>query len=218
LLAALNEEEGIGITINELKQYLPQSEILVVDGNSQDETVTIAERLGATILRQEGKGKGDAIGFAIKHVAHNYDYVVLIDADYTYPAAYIPEMVDILEENPEIGMVCGNRFNCHLELGAMKDIFYVGNKIISFTHNLMNGVNLLDPLTGLRVIRWKIIKNMIPKSAGFDIEVELNHHVERKGFTIKEIDIPYRTRAGEKKLKMRHGFTILKRILRESLY
>jgi hypothetical protein len=42
--------------------------------------------------------------------------------------------------------------------------------------------------------------------------------VERKGFRTVEIPIYYRPRLGEKKLKLRHGVTILKRILAESIY
>ena len=40
------------------------------------------------------------------------------------------------------------------------------------------------------------------KSKGFDIEVELNHRVEREGFGIVEVPIQYRVRLGEKKLKI----------------
>jgi dolichol-phosphate mannosyltransferase len=75
-----------------------------------------------------------------------------------------------------------------------------------------------DPLTGLRVIRGEILRNWKPKSKGFDIEVELNHQVERKGYGIVEVDIPYRRRLGEKKLKLRHGATIVKRIMLEATY
>ncbi|MEM1590224.1 MAG: hypothetical protein QW175_07390, partial [Candidatus Bathyarchaeia archaeon] len=82
----------------------------------------------------------------------------------------------------------------------------------------LNGVNMLDPLTGLRVVRWEIVRDWQPKSKGFDVEVELNHLVERKGYRIIEIPIYYRPRIGEKKLKPKHGFTILKRILLESVY
>jgi hypothetical protein len=66
-------------------------------------------------------------------------------------------------------------------------------------------------------VRWEILKDWRPKSEGFDVEVELNHYVERKGYGILEIPIHYRPRLGEKKLKLRHGFIILKRILAESL-
>jgi len=55
------------------------------------------------------------------------------------------------------------------------------------------------------------------KVSGFNVEVELNHLIEQKGFEIVEIPIYYRPRLGEKKLKPKHGFSILKRILLESI-
>jgi len=218
LVAALNEEAGILLTLAELRCCLSGARFLVVDGHSLDRTVHVAKSQGADVLLQEGKGKGDAIAFGLRNVNRDFDYFVLTDADYTYPAEYIPSMIRVLEENPQVGMVCGNRFNSHLHVGAMRDSFYFGNRLIAFTHNLFNGVTLRDPLTGLRVIRWDIVKDWQPKSAGFDIEVELNHRVERLGFGIREIEIDYRERVGEKKLQLKHGISIVKRILSESIY
>jgi dolichol-phosphate mannosyltransferase len=217
IIAALNEEEGVGLTITELRQCLEKPWVLVVDGNSRDRTVEIAKNLDADVIYQEGKGKGDAIACAIRQANVDIDYAVFTDADYTYPAEYVPRMIKLLEENPEVGMVCGNRFNSHFDLKEMHNMFYVGNRLLAFTHNMLNGVAMRDPLTGLRVVRWKILKNWAPKSKGFDVEVELNHHVERQGYGIMEIPIPYRPRLGEKKLKPRHGFTILRRIMGEAL-
>jgi glycosyltransferase involved in cell wall biosynthesis len=218
IIAALNEEEGVGLTIAELRQYLEKPWVLVVDGKSSDRTVEIAKNLDVDVIFQEGKGKGDAIACAISQVNVDIDYVVFTDADYTYPAEYVPRMIKILEENPKVGMVCGNRFNSHFDLKEMHNMFYFGNRLLAFTHNMLNGVAMRDPLTGLRVVRWKILKNWTPKSKGFDVEVELNHHVERQGYGIMEIPIPYRPRLGGKKLKLQHGATILKRILLETLY
>ncbi len=217
IVAALNEEEGIGPTLAEIKNCVPVHHLMVVDGRSTDGTAKIAESMGAQVVFQKGTGKGDALGTAIEHLkTFDGKYVVLTDADYTYPAEYLPEMIRILEQNPKIGMVCGNRFNSHLHLDAMKNVFYAGNRLLALSHNLLNGVNLRDPLTGLRVVRWDIVKDWRPKSKGFDIEVELNHLVENKGFGIIEIPIDYRVRLGEKKLKLRHGVSILRRILSES--
>lgn len=213
LLAALNEEEGISHTLMELKQYLNNARFLVVDGCSDDRTVQVAKNFGADVLFQEGKGKGDAIAFALRNVSDDFDYLVLIDADYTYPAKFIPEMINTLESNPQLGMVCGNRFNSHFHVEWMPNIFYVGNRMLALTHNLLNGIDLRDPLTGLRVVRWPILKNWKPRSKEFDIEAEMNYYVERKGFGIKEIDIEYRPRIGEKKLKLKHGIQILKRMI-----
>lgn len=169
-------------------------------------------------LFQKGVGKGDAIATAIGHIENlNVKYVALIDADYTYPAEYLRQMIEILEENPDIGMVCGNRFNSRLNREAMHNVFHIGNRLLSFTHSILNGVDLIDPLTGLRVVRKEILQKWYPQSKGFDIEVELNHLVEKKGYQTVEIPIDYRARLGEKKLSPRHGFTIFKRILTETI-
>lgn len=215
IVAAMDEEEGIGLTLSELKRHLGKPWIIVVDGKSRDRTAEVAKDMDADVLPQEGLGKGDAIAQALKQVDGDVKYVVLTDADYTYPAKYLPHMIEILEKHPKVGMVCGNRFNHHLEVTAMRNTFYMGNRLLAYAHNLLNGVAMRDPLTGLRVIRWEALKDWVPKSKDFDIEVELNHHVERKGYGIKEIDISYRPRLGQKKLQLKHGIVILKRMLLE---
>jgi glycosyltransferase involved in cell wall biosynthesis len=216
VIAALNEEQGIGLTIAELSENLRTQRVLVVDGHSHDRTVEVAKDCGADILYQDGIGKGDAISKALGRLDSNADYVVLTDADYTYPAEYLPEMIEILEKNPEVGMVCGNRFGKKIDTKALRSSFYFGNKLLAFAHNMFNGVGLNDPLTGLRVIRAGILREWTVKSKGFDIEVELNTQVEREGYKTIEVPIKYRQRLGEKKLKMKHGVTILKRILLET--
>lgn len=218
VIAALNEEEGIGPTLEELKRVLNDPYFLVVDGGSIDGTVEIAKKMGADVILQEGKGKGQALGQGIKYLNSNVEYVVLIDADFTYPAEHIPKMIEVLRKNPDVGMVIGNRFSDNLSFKyAMRDIFYIGNRLIAFSQHMFNGIKLSDPLSGLRVVRLEVLKDWTPKSKGFDIEAEMNYHVERKGYRIVEIPIVYRPRLGKKKLRLRHGFTILRRIISESL-
>ncbi|MHA2323981.1 MAG: glycosyltransferase family 2 protein [Promethearchaeota archaeon] len=214
LIPTLNEEWGLGPTIKEINHYLKESLILVVDGRSTDSTTEVAKSLGVTVIFQKGLGKGDAIATAIEQFkGAKLEYLVIIDADFTYPAVYFDRMVEILEENPEVGMVCGNRFKAKLEFGDLSNKFRFGNKMLSIVHRLLNGVHMNDPLTGLRVVRWSILKDWVPKSKGFDIEVELNHLVGKSGFSIVEMPIDYRSRIGKKKLGIRHGFIILKRII-----
>ncbi len=216
IIAALNEKRGIGPTLRELREVLENPLCLVVDGNSADGTGEIAKELGAESVVQEGKGKGQAVAQALRHVNTSTRYVVFTDADYTYPAEYVPKMIEVLEGNPDVGMVTGNRFNESFGLEVMDNTHCIGNRFLALMQYLLNGVKLQDPLSGLRVVRWKILKDWNPKSTSFDVEVELNHFVEKKGFQVKEIPIHYRQRLGEKKLKVRHGVTILKRIFLES--
>jgi dolichol-phosphate hexosyltransferase len=212
IIAALNEEEGIGLTIAEMLDTLDSAEVIVVDGNSNDRTCEIARNLGATVACQDGKGKGDAIAKALTMLGMETEYVVLTDADYTYPALRVPEMIEILEEKPEIGMVCGNRMTDGVDPKALHRVFHFGNKLIAYVHKHANDIDLEDPLTGLRVVRADLLREWKVKSKGFDIEVELNHYVKQKGFEITEVPIEYRERLGEKKLGIKNGFEIFKRM------
>jgi glycosyltransferase involved in cell wall biosynthesis len=214
VIAALNEEEGIGLTIDELMRNLDAS-IVVVDGHSTDRTVEVAKEFGVDVHFQDGLGKGNAVSSALRLLRPEVAYVVLTDADFTYPAEYLPSMVDILDKCSDVGMVCGNRFGGKVDRKALRSRFYLGNRLLAFAHGLLNGVYLEDPLTGLRVIRAEAFKGWTAKSDGFDIEVELNSLIERRGFRIVEVPINYRERLGKKKLQVKHGFSIMWRMMKE---
>ncbi|MBS7635387.1 glycosyltransferase [Candidatus Bathyarchaeota archaeon] len=222
VIAALNEEKGIGPTISEVRDILGDACFLVVDGRSVDRTVDVAKGFGADVCTQRGRGKGQAISEAVEHISRvngNPSYVVFIDADYTYPAAYVPAMIKILESDPSIGMVIGNRFNGNYNVGnSMRNVYYFGNRLLALAHRLASGVNIEDPLSGLRVARWSLLKDWKVKSMGFDVEAELNFYIAKRGYRIIEVPIEYRPRIGEKKLKLKHGFTILRRIVSEALF
>jgi len=217
VIATLNEEEGIGPTIGEMQRVLNHPYMVVVDGNSVDRTIEIAKNMGADVMLQEGRGKGDAMFQGMKGLTSKVPYIVFTDADYTYPAEYIPQMVEILERDPTVGMVIGDRFKGQKNMSkSFTNPFYVGNRMLAFAQLVMNGIKLDDPLSGLRVVRSEALDGWRPKSKGFDVEAEMNAFVERRGFRIIEVPIDYRSRLGEKKLKLRHGLGIMKRIIAES--
>jgi glycosyltransferase involved in cell wall biosynthesis len=218
VVAAYNEEEGIAPTICELKEALNKPNLIVVDGASSDRTLEIAKDLGVEVLIQKGKGKGNAISQGLDLLHENTAYVVFTDADYTYPAKNLKEMINILDSNPNVGMVLGNRFSRKYRFESDRNQFYVGNRILAFAQSLFNGVKLNDPFTGLRILRFDLLRNWKPKSPGFDIEAELNHHVKQLGYDIVEVPINYRKRLGKKKLGFRHGINILTRIIICSLF
>jgi dolichol-phosphate mannosyltransferase len=213
LIATLNEEEGIAPTIQEIQKELGYPQILVVDGHSTDRTVDIAKDFGAEIFFQKKQGKGDAVSEGLKHISANTKYVVLTDADYTYPFRYVKNMIKVLDSKPDMGMVLGDRFSQQYKNQSDINQFYIGNQILGFLHEIINGVRLNDPFTGLRIIRHELLKNWQPKSLGFDIEAEINHYVTKSGYTICELPINYRKRLGKKKLGFRHGINILQRMV-----
>lgn len=215
LLPTYREPAGVKLVIRELRDIFDPF-ILVIDRPAGDPTGDNARKLGATVLTQKSRGKGSAIRDALEFLEDsglNHKYVIMIDADYTYPAKHIPEMIDVLESNPDVGMVCGRR-----PKSRDFDRFHLGNHLLRFAHILLNGITIQDPCTGLRIIRYDIMKNWRPKSKGFDIECEINHFINKiKGFKVVEIPIEYRIRIGEKKLSVKHGLTIFKRMLLMSL-
>src|SRR3989337_2190250 len=85
VVAALNEEKGIGPTLEELQSVLGDSHLIVVDGHSADRTVEIAKNVGADVSFQEGVGKGNAMFKGIRQLYPSARFVVFTDADYTYP-------------------------------------------------------------------------------------------------------------------------------------
>jgi glycosyltransferase involved in cell wall biosynthesis len=217
VVAAYNEEEGIVPTLCELKEVLSQSSLLVVDGNSSDRTLELAKDLGAEIVVQRGRGKGSAISQGLARLDGATSYVVFTDADFTYPAMHIKEMISVLDLHPQVGMVLGDRFSKMYEKESDRNQFYLGNRILGFAQRVIHGVKLNDPYTGLRLVRFKLLKGWKPRSEGFDIEAELNHRVDRLGYKIVELPIKYRRRLGKKKLSFRHGLKILRRIVIERL-
>lgn len=217
VLAAYNEEEGIAPTLCELKAVLNKPHLVVVDGKSSDRTLELAKDLGAKVILQRGKGKGNAISQGLDHLDGDISYVVFTDADYTYPAKHIKEMVNVLDLNPEVGMVLGDRFSMIYAHESDRNQFYIGNRLLGFVQRFFNGIKLNDPYTGLRIVRSELLKCWKPKSQGFDIEAELNHYVGRLGYKIVELPIIYRKRLGKKKLGFRHGLKILRRIIIERL-
>jgi len=217
VVAAYNEEEGIAPTIRELQESLDKPHLIVVDGRSSDRTLELAKDLGAEVLIQRGKGKGDAMSQGVAHLNGGTSYVAFTDADYTYPAMHLKEMVSVLDLNPEVGMVLGDRFSRIYAQESDRNQFYIGNRILGLAQRIFNGVNLNDPYTGLRLVRSELLKGWKPKSAGFDIEAELNHHIKRSGYKIVELPIKYRKRLGKKKLSFKHGLKILRRIVIEML-
>jgi len=211
LIPTMNESNGIGPTLDEIRNVLGDVPCLVVD-RSTDTTGRVAEEHGAKVIVQTGKGKGRAVKQGLARLKGGASLIVLTDGDFTYPAEAIQKFVAIAENDPTIGMVAGNRFGKELGPGVLGSTFYVGNKIISQFHNILSRQRMADPLTGLRLLRADLFRDWKPLATGFDIEVEMNQYVADRGYRIAEIPITYRVRLGKKKLKPRDALWIVIRM------
>ena len=207
VIPTLNEADAIGKVIDELREY-GYNNILVVDGHSDDGTAEIAREKGAHVILQEGTGKADAIRTAAKYV--KTPYVLVMDGDYTYDPAYIRAMLEVIKDADEvIGARVYGRENIPL-------LNRLGNWVITKVFNLLFGTKLRDVCSGMWMTRTEVLREMLPETRGFSIEVEVAANIASSAGLIKEVSIRYRRRIGKPKLKRVHGFGILKDVIKLS--
>jgi glycosyltransferase involved in cell wall biosynthesis len=200
VLPTLNEALAIGNVIEEIPQSVLeekgyQVDVLVVDGNSTDSTLKIAQSKGARILIESRRGKGRQIRTALED-AHA-DYIFMIDGDYTYPTTYIPEMLELLKKYP---VVIGSRLKGKRQKGALRRLHLLGNHLITLLANILYGTRISDLCTGFWGFRREVIQSLNLTSDGFQLEAELLTQLAKKGYQIGEIPILYRKRVGKTKL------------------
>jgi dolichol-phosphate mannosyltransferase len=200
IIPTLNEEDGIGPTIDDILNYVEKDDIIVVDGNSIDNTRNEVEKRGVFVFTQSQKGKANAIKEALMHVKK--DYILIIDGDYTYPAKYLIDMHKLIK-NDEYDEVIGvrNRKN-------QKFIYRFGNWFLTKFFDILFGVHLRDVLSGMYLVKRKALEGTIFEMKGFSVESEIAAHISSVGNKIGEVDIEYRERKGRKKLGIRHGLSI----------
>ena len=99
-VATYNERDNVPRLIEEIHQYAPQADVLVVDDNSPDGTGRVVDEMAAKdarikALHRPGKlGLGTAIVAAMRYAqANGYDYLLNMDADFSHPPRYIPALL-----------------------------------------------------------------------------------------------------------------------------
>jgi glycosyltransferase involved in cell wall biosynthesis len=217
VIPALNEEASIGATLDQIYLALNgyQYTILVVDGNSSDDTARIAEEKGATVIPQRNRGYGDALLTGFHYVCEHLDakVIVMMDADLTYDPENIPELLHPILKN-ETDMVVGNRFE-GLQNGAMPRVNRFGNKLLSWIARQALGVEIRDTQCGIRAFKPEVVRNVALSSAGMSFATEMLARAKFEGFRIEEVPVAYRPRRGESKLNpVTDGAKILGTILR----
>ncbi len=212
LIPTLNEGKTIGDLVARFKK-LGYGDILVIDGNSSDNTVSEAQAAGARVVTQDGKGKGTAVQQAFGLI--DKDITVMIDGDGTYLPEEVEKLIDPIASG-KADHVMGNRF-ANYEKGAFTRLNLIGNKLLNNAFNLDFKVKLEDILTGYRSFSKKAIKIMDLNQSGFGIEAELTVESIKKDLKMVEVPISYRARASGAPTKLnpledgfKIGYTIYK--------
>jgi glycosyltransferase involved in cell wall biosynthesis len=225
LIPCYNEERSIGEVLARFpldlwRSYGYDVEIIVIDNASTDKTGEIARSLGATVLYEPRKGKGNAMLRGFKYISEDVDYVVMLDGDNTYRPEELLRLVELLESD-FCNVSIGSRLAGHIHDGSMAYINRVGNWFFSHLVRTVYRVNVTDVLTGYFAWKRESLAHLCPHltSEGFAIEMEMITKMARLGERIYSVPISYHVRSGSSSLRpFRDGIRILMVFIRNVLW
>lgn len=204
VIATLNEEKGIVKTLEEINKLKIKKEVIVVDGISTDKTVENAKKYGARVFVEKKTGKGIAMIDGVKRARG--DAICFIDGDGTYPAKYIPKMLELLKE---CDVVVASRLLQKKNANKSLNTFLHYSLFPSlFRHFYYSKFKTSEPITGFRVLRKSAWNKMHIKSSDFMIETEMEVAMAKKRMKVIEIPIPCVKRVGLSKFDRSWGTMI----------
>ena len=214
VIPCLNEAENIEETVRLSQAALDSAgivgEVVVADNGSEDGSAELATAAGARVVHESRRGYGSAYlaGFG----AARGEYIVMLDADMTYPFDEIPRFVQELRDGGQL--VMGDRMD-NIEPGAMHWVNrYIGNPILSGTLNLFFRTGIRDAHCGMRGLRRDILPTLDLRTTGMEFASEMVIRAAKEKLEIREFPISYAPRMGESKLsRVRDGWRHLRFLL-----
>jgi len=213
VVPAKNEARNLQHVFSTIPDWV--NEIVLVDGQSTDDTVAEARRIhpAVHVVHQKGRGKGDALqaGFA----AAEGEIIVMMDADGSTDGAEIRRFIAALVTGADFAK--GSRFASG---GGSDDITFsrrLGNKILSGLVNMFFGTRYTDLCYGYNAFWAKHLSKLDLDCDGFEIETVMNVRAAKAGLVIHEIPSYEHLRLhGMSNLKVvRDGLRIARFIVRE---
>ena len=205
LIPAFNEAATIGEVLERIAGLPLDTQVIVVDDGSTDDTAAIARAAGATVISQANAGKGAAIRTAIAYAEG--EIAVIQDADMEYDPAEVPELIEPIVRGAA-DVVFGSRLRGGKPQRAHLFWHLVGNRFLSLLTNVLYNTTLSDMETGYKAFRLDVLRSLDLRENGFGLEPEITAKVCKQGLRIYELPISYygRTREEGKKITWRDGF------------
>jgi glycosyltransferase involved in cell wall biosynthesis len=186
LICSLNEEENLPYVLPKIPVWV--DEVLLVDGHSGDNTVSVARHLcpKIKILVQPGKGKGDALKYGVQQARG--DIIVTMDADGETPPEELDLFITPLLEGNDFAK--GSRL-FKTRPAKMPRYRWFGNKLLAVTCNFLFRTRFTDVCSGYNSF-WK--KNFLQldltyriKELGCSMEQQMIVRAKKAGMKIKEV-------------------------------
>jgi len=223
IVAARNEEGNIPRVFDRLPQMGSGTELIVVEGHSQDGTYQavekeIARRPGypARLFRQTGKGKGDAVRLGFSEAKG--DVLMILDADLTVAPEDLPRFYDAWLEGRG-DFINGVRLVYPMQDQAMRFFNLLGNKFFSWAFSWLLGQSIRDTLCGTKVLSrrdYQMIAANRSWLGDFDPFGDFDLIFGAARFNLKIADMPVRYGArtyGETNIqRWSHGWMLLRMV------
>ncbi|WP_052757706.1 glycosyltransferase family 2 protein [Streptomyces yangpuensis] len=201
MIPALNEAPNLPTVVNSvptsaLRALGWETEVIIVDNASTDDTAAVAAALGATVVSQPERGYGNAYHAGFR--AAKGDVIATGDADCTYPFDSLPELLGTLAE-ADVEFMTTNRLRRE-NRSAMKRSHTVANYALSALSRALFRNGLRDSQSGMWVFRRYVWDGVDVKSTGMAFSQEIKNAATLAGYRYLEVPIEYRNRQGEVKL------------------
>jgi hypothetical protein len=190
VMPCLNEARTVGRCIEKaqgsLRKLAVSGEIIVADNGSDDDSRSIAKRMGARVIAVEPKGYGSALMGGI--TAARGTFIIMGDADDSYEFGDIGSFIAKLREGYDL--VMGNRFAGGIEPYAMPLLHrYVGNPVLTAIGRLFFNSPCNDFHCGLRGFRRSSILGLDLRTTGMEFATEMVVKATLRGLRIAEVPI-----------------------------
>ena len=157
IVPAKNEAGNLEGLINRIPYFGDDQEIIIVCGQSKDDTLGVAnklkvenKKLNISVLTQSGKGKANAVHEAIDF--SNGDLIAILDSDISVDPETLEDFFKIIEDG-YCDFVNGTRLIYGKEKGAMRFLNVLGNVSFQFLISIVIKQKLTDSLCGTKVFR-----------------------------------------------------------------
>ncbi len=152
IIPSYNEEKTIANVIEQIKRVLPDTDILVVNDGSSDNTLEIAKECGVKIIslpHNMGYGISLQTGFKFAY-KYDYDYVIQMDGDGQHDPDSMLALLDEIRKN-EADVVVGSRFRGE---GDFKPplLRRLGILFFSAIASLILRTKITDPTSGFQAL------------------------------------------------------------------